>query len=87
MRKRYGIDHDEYDRILAGQDGRCAICRRFPEECGMPKHWNGYLCVDHCHDSDRVRGLLCNDCNLMLGRGGTSERLRAGAEYMERDGR
>ena len=84
MRKRYGIDHDQYDAILAAQGGRCAICRRTPDEAGMPKHWNGYLCVDHCHDTGVVRGLLCNDCNIAIGRIRTPDLLRAAADYLGR---
>ncbi|MDQ3982067.1 MAG: endonuclease VII domain-containing protein [Actinomycetota bacterium] len=54
---RYGIDADRVRRLVAAQHGLCAICRA-PE----PKH------VDHCHDSKRVRGLLCLNCNQGIGR-------------------
>ena len=85
MRARYGIDHDEYDRLLAEQGGRCAICRRTPSEVAQPKHWNGYLCVDHCHATQVVRGLLCNDCNLAVARLESSpDTARRAAEYLER---
>src|SRR5262249_48040161 len=56
--KRYGISPAEYDELLAKQDGACAICRRRSKE---------RLCVDHCHVTGMVRGLLCKDCNIALG--------------------
>jgi hypothetical protein len=56
--KRYGISPAEYDALLAKQDGACAICRRRSK---------GRLCVDHCHVTGMIRGLLCNECNGALG--------------------
>jgi Recombination endonuclease VII len=56
--KRYGISPAEYDALLAKQNGACAICRR---------HVKGRLCVDHCHVTGMVRGLLCKECNGALG--------------------
>jgi Recombination endonuclease VII len=56
--KRYGISPAEYDALLAKQGGACAICR---------KRSKGRLCVDHCHVTGMVRGLLCNECNSALG--------------------
>ena len=57
-RSNYGMTEADYDRMLADQDGRCALCRRVSER---------RLYVDHCHMSGRVRGLLCWSCNTMLG--------------------
>ena len=54
---RYGIARDQVDRLLAAQNGVCAICKT-----AEPKH------VDHCHDSRKVRGLLCLNCNQGVGR-------------------
>lgn len=54
---RYGLTREELDRLLAAQDGLCAVCRT-----AEPRH------VDHCHDSSEVRGLLCLNCNQGLGR-------------------
>jgi hypothetical protein len=56
--KRYGISPAEYDALLAKQGGACAICRKRSKQ---------RLCVDHCHLTGVVRGLLCNECNGALG--------------------
>ena len=56
--KRYGITLAEYDALLEKQGGVCAICR---------KHSKRRLCVDHCHRTGMIRGLLCDSCNLGLG--------------------
>ena len=58
LKRRYGITQAEYDALLAKQAGACAICRRQPK---------GRLCVDHCHLTGRIRGLLCHKCNIGLG--------------------
>lgn len=82
LKGRYGITAEEYDRRIEEQGGRCAICRRLPSEVARPKHWTEVFCVDHDHDTGRVRGLLCNDCNLVVARGHTAEILDRAAEYL-----
>ena len=62
LRKLYGIDHDEYDRMLAAQGGACAICKEPP---GLGQR--NRLCVDHCHETGVIRGLLCFRCNSAIG--------------------
>jgi hypothetical protein len=57
----YNITVEEYERILAFQDGKCAICQK-SAEAGKHK-----LAVDHCHISGLIRGLLCWRCNKALG--------------------
>lgn len=54
---RYGISEEDFENIKSRQNGRCAICHRS----------NTRLCVDHCHSSKKVRGLLCCRCNTILG--------------------
>jgi hypothetical protein len=61
LSKNYGITEDEYKRLFDQQHGVCAICGR--TETG--KH--GYLCVDHDHKTNKIRGLLCYRCNAALG--------------------
>jgi hypothetical protein len=55
----YGISLDDYARLLARQGGVCAICQRPPAK--------ERLCIDHCHATGKVRGLLCRACNFALG--------------------
>lgn len=58
--EKYGITWAEYHEMLDAQDGNCAICDRHPTSVGQ-------LVVDHDHSTDKVRGLLCQRCNLALG--------------------
>lgn len=59
---RYGLTLADYDRILAGQEGACAIC--YTDTPGGP---GGRFAVDHDHATGVVRGLLCSRCNFVLG--------------------
>jgi hypothetical protein len=60
MRKQYGISLLEYDEMLEKQGNRCLICLNKPT---IKKR----LSIDHCHETGKVRGLICNSCNLGLG--------------------
>lgn len=60
-KKRYGMPPGEYARMLAAQDGRCAICGT--DDPAPRKHF----AVDHCQDTGAVRGLLCSNCNTGIG--------------------
>ena len=59
---KYNIDWDYYNHLLESQDGRCSICGTKD-----PKG-RGNFHVDHCHETGRIRGLLCNECNIGLGK-------------------
>ncbi len=58
---KYGITHDEYDSMCKAQDYKCAICHSKDPQ-------GKRLSVDHDHNTGAVRGLLCTDCNLALGK-------------------
>ena len=60
LKKMYGITLEEYDARLLKQDSKCAIC-------GAADRRGYRLSVDHDHETGRVRGLLCGNCNLGLG--------------------
>lgn len=75
----FGVTLDDYNRLLAEQNGRCAIC-----ETDDPGG-RGAFHVDHDHETGQIRGLLCNECNIGLGKfGDDPARLRAAADYLER---
>jgi len=58
---RWGLTVAELQAMIQGQDYRCGICRDpFHPQSRRPE-------IDHCHDTGRIRGLLCRDCNLGLG--------------------
>jgi hypothetical protein len=59
-KRKYGMTIQQRDELLARQGG-CAICKS-----QTPRGRHGWH-VDHCHVSGRVRGILCNTCNLGLG--------------------
>lgn len=55
---KYGLSIEKYEALLETQNGFCAICNTSSHRS---------LVVDHCHLTQKVRGLLCHDCNLALG--------------------
>jgi hypothetical protein len=74
--RRHGISVAEFDAMLTRQHGACGICER-PFQC--TPH------IDHCHVTGKVRGLLCNKCNLGLGYYDDDPTfLRNAARYLER---
>lgn len=58
--RQYKITEIDYAIMLVKQNGLCAIC-------GEPPKKDKMLSVDHCHLTGKVRGLLCNRCNFILG--------------------
>jgi hypothetical protein len=86
----YGISVEEFRQMLASQDGCCAICGCEPPEQDDSKPLprgtaSTRLHVDHCHTSGRVRGLLCGNCNTMIGLAGEDSKvLLAAVEYLEK---
>lgn len=57
LRSKYKITITQYEQMVQEQAGRCLICKNQPK----------VLVVDHCHETGRVRGLLCSSCNAALG--------------------
>lgn len=73
LQRRYGITLGEWDEMLLAQSGRCAICA---DPMTTPH-------TDHCHQTGRVRALLCSGCNQGLGNfKDDPERVLAAARYL-----
>jgi len=58
VERLYGLVRDTYLELLSEQGGACRICKKTSSK---------RLCVDHCHKTGVVRGLLCRRCNLAIG--------------------
>lgn len=77
IKRKYGLEIEEFDALLASQGGGCAVCGGPPNA----KNWH----IDHDHRSGKVRGILCNGCNTGIGSMRDDPAImRAAAEYIER---
>lgn len=75
---KYGLTISQFDSLNAFQESLCAICGEPQSKAGKS------LAVDHCHKTGRIRGLLCDRCNLVLGNVGDSTTLLTRMiEYLE----
>ncbi len=76
---KLGVTDEDYFRILAEQDGKCAVCKRT-----KPTHGDERFCFDHNHTTGKPRRLLCRYCNLGIELlGDHPALLRAAALYLE----
>jgi hypothetical protein len=79
LKKLYNLTIEQYDALLAAQNGQCAICRRDTPGNGRHKFFH----VDHDHTTGAVRQLLCHGCNTGLGAfKDNPDLLRAAAAYL-----
>lgn len=80
-RRRQARDGVDYDEMLERQGGVCAIC-------GAPPTPKAQLCIDHCHDSGKIRGLLCFSCNFAIGLlKDDRSRLEKAIQYLKEHGK
>lgn len=61
---RYKTTPEELKLIAEKQHYKCAICSSTKEKVSTKEG----LVVDHCHKTGKIRGLLCHDCNILLGK-------------------
>ena len=74
--KKYGLTQIDFEVMYEAQGGMCAICER--------KSIRKSFCVDHDHTTGKVRGLLCGECNIGLGKFKDNlDLLKKAVEYLE----
>lgn len=79
LRKTYGITVADYEQRLALQGGVCAIC------AGPPPVGRVFYCIDHDHRTGKIRGLLCSNCNVLIGYAQDDvERLGSAIDYLRK---
>lgn len=61
LMKKYGLSAEQYNQMFIEQGGRCKICNKHQSE------FKRSLAVDHSHETNKIRGLLCHHCNGALG--------------------
>lgn len=74
LRRLYSVSIEQYNEMLIKQNYSCAICNS--KESGRKDVLS--FAVDHCHDTNRVRGLLCMKCNTAIGK------LKHDVEYLKK---
>ena len=76
VKKKYGLSPEEYFSLFKKNDGSCEIC-------GTKDFGNKKPHIDHDHKTNKVRGLLCSNCNLLIGYAGENvEVLKKAIQYL-----
>lgn len=66
LKSTFGITLEQYKILLKNQDGKCAICLNLETTKNRAGKIQA-LCVDHNHQTGKIRALLCNNCNRGIG--------------------
>lgn len=67
LKLKYGITWEEFMQLIEEQNYCCSICGISLELPGNDLNSNDTAHVDHCHVTNKIRGLLCKNCNRALG--------------------
>jgi predicted alpha/beta-hydrolase family hydrolase len=79
LHQLYGLTIEEYRVLHDEQEGKCLICG---QECQTGR----MLSVDHDHNTGKVRGLLCQNCNTGIGKfKDDPDLLKKAISYLERN--
>jgi hypothetical protein len=74
---KYNITHDDFINMYNAQNGKCKICNKQFER-------KRHIFIDHNHVTGSVRGLLCPNCNILLGNCNDNiETLKSAISYLE----
>lgn len=84
LKAKYGLLRGDYERMSQQQNHVCAVCGKTETTIHRQTGKTRSLAVDHCHDTGKVRGLLCGACNKALGGFNHSvEVLQSAIRYLE----
>lgn len=62
LKNRYGLTQEQFNEMIKLQGNKCMICQRFFYSA---KHTRP--CIDHDHKTGKLRGIVCDRCNVLLG--------------------
>lgn len=80
LKLNFGITSEDYQALLEKQNFSCALCKKHSLE------FKQRLAVDHCHETGKIRGLLCFKCNTALGKfNDDPEMLKEAIKYLEKN--
>lgn len=80
LMNRYGMTIDSWNQLFDRQNGTCAICKT-----NLEKLESRHVHVDHDHVTNAIRGILCHNCNTMIGLArDNSEILNAAINYLRK---
>lgn len=83
LKTRYNITPEEWTEMFTKQNQRCAVCKTTESAYRNNKP---RFCVDHCHATGKIRGILCSKCNAAIGMiDENPEILKGIAEYLNFD--
>jgi hypothetical protein len=87
LKFKYGISPETFLKVWDKQEGNCAICKdALPNLMAYENRRRGYA-IDHNHDTGEFRGILCTECNVLLGMASDSpEILKEAVKYLETRG-
>lgn len=87
LKYKYGVDFATFLAAWADQKGNCAICTdALPDLLSYENRRRGYA-VDHNHETGEFRGILCLECNTLLGMAGDNpDILKSAIKYLVKNG-
>lgn len=85
LKRKWDMTREELAAMSKAQDDVCAICKQPETAVHGPSQQIRHLAIDHCHESGKIRGLLCWRCNATLGKVDDSiGLLQAMIDYLKR---
>lgn len=77
LKEEYNMTLEDFDKMVNSHENSCAICHKHQSQL------NKLLSIDHDHSTGKIRGLLCFDCNVGIGKlGDDIQILKSAIEYL-----